>query len=216
MRVNSWLYHYYLVQSKLQYGMNYEQQPAGQGTSAAANSTRSSSSPGYGSSSYHQVPMMGSPVPSASSCSGEAPPPSSSASAGASQQPAYFSGLLVPPPAMASPGHQHHQQPLPHYSSYSGLDSGSYTPSSTAASGSKPHYSFTPPPGHGYPSSNNNNYQPQQHGSYQHVKAEAGTTASYPPSTTSSGADSRAGIEPAYHVSFRLFFNPRRFYFYNF
>lgn len=217
MRANSWLYHYYLVQSKLQYGMagssSYEGQQSGSSAQQGAGNSRSSSSPGYGG---YQAPLMDSPVPSASSCSGEA--------ASGGSQPPFFSGLLVPSPSMTSP-HYVQQQHLYNPNSSGGqLDGYQQHPSSfpsNSGSGSNnnpagqtggSNYSFTPSPGssghHHYPaagpSSSASNYQ--QHTSY-HIKTEASRGGSYP---SGSSATERTGVElgaPGYHVRFKILKN---------
>lgn len=93
MRANSWLYHYYLVQTKLQYGMNYEGQQASAGTSRS--SAASASSPGGASFGYQPAANINSPGPSSTcSASGETP---------TTPQPAFQQPQQLVPAPIASP-----------------------------------------------------------------------------------------------------------------
>lgn len=160
MRANSWLYHYYLVQTKLQYGMNYDGQQASGGTSR---SSASASSPGGASFGYQPAASNHSPGPSSScSASGETTP-----------QPVPFqqpqqqliaapiaSPLYAPPPPPPHHQHHHHQHHLhPHGHLYA--DAYHHFPMHSAQQAQPPHqsasgagapgsgnYSFSPSPGH--------------------------------------------------------------------
>jgi len=113
MRANSWLYHFYLVQTKLQYGMNYEGQQQPQQQASTSRSSASASSPG-GAYGYSHLMNNTSPVPS-SSCS-------ASGDTSNTPQPVHFQlqqqqqppQHLVPPPlnsplyAPPPPSHHHH------------------------------------------------------------------------------------------------------------
>ncbi|KAI9558609.1 hypothetical protein GHT06_015397 [Daphnia sinensis] len=111
MRANSWLYHFYLVQTKLQYGMNYEGQPAAQQQASTSRSSASASSPG-GGYGYSHLMNNPSPVPSSCSASGDTsntPQPVHFQQQQQQQQhlvpPPLASPLYVPPPP---PPHHHH------------------------------------------------------------------------------------------------------------
>lgn len=176
MRANSWLYHFYLVQTKLQYGMNYEgQQPQQQQQQASTSrSSASASSPGGGYGYPHMI-NNSSPVPS-SSCS-------ASGDTSTTPQPAHFQQQqqhLVPPPLTSPlyappPTHHHHphnhlfpspvmdtyqhfqlhpqqqqhqhQQHQIHPSAQSGNGGSS---NSGANPSNNPHFAFTPSPGSGH------------------------------------------------------------------
>ncbi|XP_046647933.1 uncharacterized protein LOC124337950 isoform X5 [Daphnia pulicaria] len=116
MRANSWLYHFYLVQTKLQYGMNYEGQQPAQQQASTSRSSASASSPG-GGYGYSHLMNNTSPVPS-SSCSASGDTSNTPQPVHFQQQPQQH---LVPPPlnsplyAPPPPPHHHH----PHNHLYS-------------------------------------------------------------------------------------------------
>ena len=110
MRANSWLYHYYLVQTKLQYGMNYEGQQASAGTSRSSAASASSPAGSASFGNYQPAASTNSPGPSSScSASGETP----TTPQPAFQQPQQLvpapiaSPLYAPPPPPPPPHHLH-------------------------------------------------------------------------------------------------------------
>ena len=182
MRANSWLYHYYLVQSKLQYGLNYEQQQ--QQPQQPQQQQQQPQQPQQQSKSPYYPPLMSSP---SSNAHGSLCPPAESIPA----HPAPFHQPLTSPPYPLHYGHV--------------MDSSAYHFQGGSTPSGNSYHHHPHPHQYGLSGFHTGHYEDPGHQRPLHVKAE--TITADTPSVHDYGAEHSRTHLGGYHVSFILSYN---------